>query len=82
MDNEFAQDIDVAQALELLPKKIADRKAVISELALEHSVAEAVDFPGKQAQLDALTQQMFLHKRFLTEYERRLEAIKAAVKGE
>lgn len=75
-----AQDIDPAQALDLLPKKIADRAAIITELALELSVANDID-GVPVVELDRLEAQIAMHKKFKAMYIQRLEAIRAAVAG-
>lgn len=77
-DNEAMAAIDPAVALELLPQKITDRKRVIQEILLELSVAREVD---PSVDLTPWESQLAQHRRFLTVYEERLEAIKRAVNG-
>lgn len=79
--NSAAMDIDPQAALELLPQKIAERKKIISAMALDLSIVRESEY-GDANEKIALEKQLAAQKDFLRLYEARLEAITKAVRGE
>lgn len=76
MTNEFSS-IDPALALEIIPRKIDERKRIIAEIDLELAIA-------REVQPEAPVPERILHERevhckFLASYERRLAALQEAL---
>ena len=77
----FIGDIDPAAALEILPQKIADRKKVITSIALDLSVLDESPHCDPNER-EAVAKNLEAQKNFLSIYEKRLAAIHRAIAGE
>lgn len=76
----YAELIDPQIALELLPKKIAERKQIITSIVLDLQVVSESAF-GSGEETAALTKQLEANKDFLRIYEDRLKRVQDAVRG-
>lgn len=76
----YAELIDPQIALELLPKKIEERKRIITSLVLDIQVAQESAF-GTGEECALLEKQLNANRDFLRIYEDRLKRVQEAVRG-